>query len=945
MRFLKAAVFALVFVFLLVPHSIQAQTPGQVQAQAPAAFPKLRGNVMDPTGGLMPSVDIAVVKGASVVKALKTDALGAFSFDLAAGDYQIAVTAPDFKVYTQAVKVAGGMRPLAITMSLEGITSMVEVKESEVREVVVDAASSLDATTLTKEQIEALPDDEESLLAYLQLLAGGEGNAQILIDGFEGGRLPRRDQIAQIIVEPNSFNANGTGPKITIVTRSPGAQKWTGGVQFQYRDSTLNARTPGSDSRPQMRRTVVSPSYNGPVIKGKWTMSIDLSREQYENGGNALRAVTLNGPVNGSFVSPRSYGNVGINNQLFINQKHTAQVQIRYNQDNGKNQGIGGFTLPERASDQTNSTWNVRVGDNLTISPKMISVFNLQVNHSKNTNRPLTNARSINVIEAFNGGGSQNFSDTHGTNWNLNEQIRWTPTPKLQVQVTFNGNYQYNYNYAENNFLGTFTFSSLDDYKNGHPRLYTQSYGNPLSETHHADANTSIQGTYRLSPNSSGTLGVAYTLQNHFRDYNNFSPVANYQLQIKKKTTIQIGARMNHPNVGFNIGTYEQIRRQDGTTQQYNISISEPSYPDPFSSGTVTTSTVGGNSLARRGPHLESPYQFNTQISLNQQLPKNWRFNVNFNFNKNVHQLRTRNVNAPYPGTSLTGLSQSQIDQLKPFYPYVGRITQYESVGNQQNRNVNIQVQIPSTKKYFKTQIGGNFRYTLTWAWDDNGFENPYNMRADWARNDQRHQIQGQFQVAPPKVGSFNFNFNAASGRAYNITTGKDGNFDQSFNDRPAGVKRNSERGPGGYTLNLNWNSRPFFLKKQKKAPVVTPPTGAAGTPAANPIDQLMQTALAQGLPAQMIQQLISQIASQPGGIEAFIGQNAGRLGELNPNAGAQRQPSLRDPQFTFSVSAQNVLNHTRVNAYSGVLTSPFFGKPTSWNQGRMLTISLNTRF
>jgi hypothetical protein len=360
----------------------------------------------------------------------------------------------------------------------------------------------------------------------------------------------------------------------------------------------------------------------------------------------------------------------------------------------------------------------------------------------------------------------------------------------------------------------------------------------------------------------------------------------------------------------------------------------------------VQPTPAGSNTIARRGPHLESQYNFNTQASVSRQLPKNWRFNVNFNYNKNVHQLRSRNVNAPYPGTALTGLSPSQIDQLKPFYPYVGRITQYESIGNQHNRNVNIQVTAPTTKKFLKTQIGGGFRYTLTWAWDDNGFENPYDVRADWARNDQRHQMQGQFQIAPPKAGNFNFNFNANSGRTYSITTGRDDNFDQSFNDRPAGVKRNSLRGPGGYTLNMNWNSKPFFLHKKKAPPkAAAAPTGAAGAPG-NPIDQLLQTALAQGLPPAMAQQLISQIASQPGGIEAFIGNNAGRLAELGGTGNNnQRQPSLRDPQFQFSVNFNNVLNHTRVNGYSGVLTSPLFGKPTSWGQGREIRFSLNTSF
>src|SRR5436190_21006045 len=96
--------------------------PASQPAQAAAATARLRGTVADPTGGLMPSVDIAILRGLTLVKTMKTDAVGAFSFDLAAGDYQMAVTAPDFKTYTQTVRVTPNMRAIAITMSLEGIT-------------------------------------------------------------------------------------------------------------------------------------------------------------------------------------------------------------------------------------------------------------------------------------------------------------------------------------------------------------------------------------------------------------------------------------------------------------------------------------------------------------------------------------------------------------------------------------------------------------------------------------------------------------------------------------------------------------------------------------------------------------------------------------------------------------------------------------------------------
>src|SRR6185369_2617036 len=112
-------------------------------------------------------------------------------------------------------------------------------------------------------------------------------------------------------------------------------------------------------------------------------------------------------------------------------------------------------------------------------------------------------------------------------------------------------------------------------------------------------------------------------------------PTASYTVQIKKKTTINIGARMSHPNVGMNVGIYEQLLRGDGTTRQFNTVISDPfdlyaqflsgdgtTVPDIAGAGTTTGT---GNSISVRGPHFESPYALNSQVSVTRQFAKNWR--------------------------------------------------------------------------------------------------------------------------------------------------------------------------------------------------------------------------------------------------------------------------------------------------------------------------------
>jgi hypothetical protein len=148
-------------------------------------------------------------------------------------------------------------------------------------------------------------------------------------------------------------------------------------------------------------------------------------------------------------------------------------------------------------------------------------------------------------------------------------------------------------------------------------------------------------------------------------------------------------------------------------------------------------------------------------------------------------------------------------------------------------------------------------------------------------------------------------------------------------------VKRNSLRGPGQYTINLNYTSPPLNLRA-KKVDAATVPGGAAPTAAASNVsaqDALIQSALNAGLPLASIQQLIASISTQPGLI-------------LGPGgAPTTQQPTLTHPRITFSFNVANLLNNTRVNGYSGAITSPLFGKPTGYGPGRSIILSINSSF
>jgi hypothetical protein len=320
-------------------------------------------------------------------------------------------------------------------------------------------------------------------------------------------------------------------------------------------------------------------------------------------------------------------------------------------------------------------------------------------------------------------------------------------------------------------------------------------------------------------------------------------------------------------------------------------------------------------------PDYQAPYTLSPQVSVNQDLPGNVRLTVTYSTNFGIHQRRTRNINAPYPGTPLSdeilALSRDEqreiVDQMRPFYPIVGNISQIESTGRSVSRNFRIRFQPRQDRELFGLRFSGSMDYTRRWGEDDNDYNNPY-IRL-WGPSQRQHQVQSQFRVRMPEdagIGnsilkalaratyagtSFNFNLRANTGSLYSIRDGRDLNGDQSPRDRPAGFTRNSEVGPGRWNLDMTF-TKEFYV-------------GTSNNP-----------------------QIGTNALPQRGG-----GGGGGRGGRRG------RGPQAGESRVRFQARVNNLFNHTQPRAYSGVLSSPFFGQPTGFQGGRTITLSMNLDF
>ena len=123
-----------------------------------------------------------------------------------------------------------------------------------------------------------LPEDEDELREYLSDLrspasggGGGDfggggggfdrggrggGGGGLTIDGFNGGRMPNRDEIQEIRINENSFtaeNSNQSRGQTEIITRG-GTGRFNGDATFNFSDEALDARNAFAESRPFYQR-------------------------------------------------------------------------------------------------------------------------------------------------------------------------------------------------------------------------------------------------------------------------------------------------------------------------------------------------------------------------------------------------------------------------------------------------------------------------------------------------------------------------------------------------------------------------------------------------------------------------------------------------------------------------------------------------------------------
>jgi hypothetical protein len=850
-----------------------------VFAQTAANQAQLRLVIVDQTGAGIPAATVTVTPAAGEPVVFVSDDHGvAAAPALAPGTVTVQVDFPGFMPFEAPLTLKRGPMSETVTLKIEGFKEEVEVSQASEPE----AAKKASTTTLSQEEIDALPDDPEELAAALDALAG-PGGATFFMNGFSGGRLPNRDQIRSIRIRQNNYaadNHDAGRAQIEIVTKPN--TTWGGNGSVTLGGDAFNARQPQQLVETPSQERNIQFGLRGPIVAGKTSFSFSGNGNSRFNS-NPIIAVDPSGArINDAVRSTNDQSGftLGVEHSLTPNQSLLFNVQRTRNE--GLNQGVGGFNLSERASTRLTDSTQVRARLQTVVGTKYLNEARLQVTTTGNETVSASSAPTIVVQDAFTSGGAGISSNGSTRRVEFADNFDFTAGKhQMRAGVLVEGAFYANFD--ERNLAGTWTYRTIADFNAGRPAQYSQRIGTLDTAFSQYQAGFYWSDEYRVHRDVSLGLGVRNEMQSRITEKVNLMPRVGVTWAPFGSQTSAIRGGYGQFFDWYEASLYDQTLRVDGTTVR-DIRIScldangycgNVNSLDPLAAGVAMTASGRIQATA----DLQMPRVHQASISYDKQVTPNITLQTSYQVLRGSHLMRSRNINAP-------------IDGVRPNLAF-GDITQFESTGRSSSDRVTVgtRIRLPlSNNQPAMFNISYSYGHEKNFA--DSATSLPsdsLNPDLDWgpSRQDIRHQLR--LQVNAPLLFGVrgNANLSLSSGVPYTMTTGRDDNDDGVFNDRPEGVTRNSLRGDPTWGLNLNL-SRRFSL-------------GGITTPAGR-------------------------------------GQGFGGPGGRGGNFGGGRSVEL-------FVQAQNVLNHVTYTGYTGNLLSPFFGQATSVGAPRDVNVGLRFNF
>jgi hypothetical protein len=595
-------------------------------------------------------------------------------------------------------------------------------------------------------------------------------------------------------------------PSGTDVIQRGGTGGWHGRNEFLLKDDALDARNAFAANKPLYQQRRLSIDVGGPVIPRRLTSNMFFTHTESENV-DTIHATLPDGVFALGITRPAVTRSIGTRNTYQISDAHSLGFDLQYGTTSRRNQEIGGFNLPERASNSRGHSWGVDVRQFSALSPSSVYETHFNVSRKDDATSPVTDAVRIDVLDAFGSGGAQNSSES-GTRTYGFGNLYTRLGEKLTTKAGMEGTFARNRSLSLENFGGTFTFSSPDAYRNGTALTYRISQGEPLLEMGQWELAAFTQHDLVLTPRLTLMVGARYEIQTNIGDHNNIAPRLGFAYGVGRATVIRGGAGMFYSRVALNHLATQ--RRLDGT-RQLEIIIDGPSYPDPFLSGRLRERRP---SVRVIDPDLHNGHLSTAMISVERTFSGNLWVAAMFDYGRESGRLRLRDMNAPFDTTAPVLRScvatQNAETCVRPD-PGRGQLLSLESTGLLRAPMLRLNMR----ERFSIFNVSAEYLFDVS---RQDGSPVPqlpmdsHNPHADWSISKSPvHTVSSTVNARLPFGIFLTKKLSAHTGEHYTITTGRDDNRDGAINDRPPGVGRNSTTGPKYFNVDFNV-SKAFFL-------------------------------------------------------------------------------------------------------------------------------------
>jgi carboxypeptidase family protein/TonB-dependent receptor-like protein len=782
---------------------------GNAQQQPSGA---VRGKAVDALGALVGGASVTIINANGTPRTTQTNRDGAFTLNnLAPGRYTVRATAPGFAPYENSeVEVSAGQITSLDVMLVVTVNEQVTVENNQA--VNTDPEANASATVLRESDIEALPDNAADLAAALQALAGpaaGPSGGEVYIDGFSGGRLPPRDTIREIRINQNPFSSEydrlGFG-RIEIFTK-PGTDKYRGEMEVEFEDESLNSRNPFAPNKAAFQVRTVSGNFGGPIIKNRASFFVDVDHEHADNN-TVINALILDPALNITpfqlaVLVPSRDIEFSPRVDLKLNDDHTLVGRYSFSSSETKRTGFGGFELLSRVFATRDSDHTFRLTETAVVNASTVNEARGQYIRRRSSSESTNNSPTIRVLDAFTAGGAN-----VGSAFSNEDRLEFQNTTSFlhgthSVKVGARLRHVRLVDSSPSNFSGTFTFTTLDQYRatilnlpGAFPAQFSIAGGNPKAAIKQTDLGLFLQDDWRVNPQLTISLGLRYERQTNISSNFNLAPRFGFAFapgaggKNRPKTVFRGGFGVFYDRFGESLSL--QASRFDGVNQQQFI-VTDPTILDPIiftqssvaNVPTVAALTAFAQPQTTRvvSPELQAPFTIQTAFGIERQLPHKTSLSVTYVSAQTRHLLRSRNIHAPAGG-------------VRPF-PNTGNIFQYESTGqfNQNQLILNLRSNLSESVSLFSNYAFGGAKSDT----DSPGTfpANSYDLVGEYGR--AALDIRHRFVIGGNLTAPFGFSFGPfitfRTGAPFNITTGTDQNGDTLFTERPAFATNASESG------------------------------------------------------------------------------------------------------------------------------------------------------